>query len=495
VGEDVKGADNALVPTTLTPALLGSSESFLGWIGKIPPFFGSAVQAGPEKIWETPFSHMANVLKVQGVPDSHLKAALLILLVLNSPRLGYPLVLEIINDEEKTGMSLLKKCLTLVPTTFYEEFDDPSKNIFVRERRELKGKVIISDDSSKYKNVASNLNSLLDRQKIPLKKTQKGEYGGNPRRIVISGPVGFISIAQNSKRTVLTFPSFLKIHLPAGEPIPDPRRIFNPKEVTDTQKSRFDLLLGYFINGFKRLQALPVRVPFSNILSAHLAKSKNTPKLNTFLDTIRIISIINNTLPESEEEYLVRTRGVEMKLARSALGTGNIQQHPLVASKVDYYILWSLMSGLIKNDNEDVFLTELQKRIFEVIKAYNLSGFATTFKKDLPMSDSEKLTTIENYSECWISQEKIFEEVNKDGREKVSNTQKIGRELRPMRDDKKIIADKNIPGEKNKPGYYVTTFDIQETVPLPEPSEIEDPVLKKEKIKIINPITGEIDEI
>jgi hypothetical protein len=182
-----------------------------------------------------------------------------------------------------------------------------------------------------------------------------------------------------------------------------------------------------------------------------------------------------------------------MRLAKAALGSGNIQQHPLVASKVDYYIFWRLMSELIKNDNEDVFLTERQKRVFEAVKLINVEAFAVIMKSpDIP--EYEKLTTIENAHQAWASQEQIFEAVNKDGGEKIPNTQTIGRDLREMK-DKKLINDKNIPGSKNRPGYYVTTFDIGGTVPLPHPLEIEDPVLGKAKIRIQNPITGEIDEI
>jgi hypothetical protein len=182
-----------------------------------------------------------------------------------------------------------------------------------------------------------------------------------------------------------------------------------------------------------------------------------------------------------------------MKIVKSALGTVNIPQQKLVSSKVDYYIFWILMSGLIKKENEDVFLSERQRRIFEVIKAHNTTGFGSTFK-DFPMSDYEQLTTIENYSESWASLEVIFEKVNKDGGEKISNTQIVYRELQELK-EKKLIKEMKDPGAKNKLGYYVTTFDIQDTVPLPHSSEIEDPALGKAKIRIQNPITGEIDEI
>jgi hypothetical protein len=224
-----------------------------------------------------------------------------------------------------------------------------------------------------------------------------------------------------------------------------------------------------------------------------LTQAKNSPKLDAFLSALRIITIINHSPDESAEERLSKDCGVDMKIVKSALGIVNIPQQSLVASKVDYYIFWLLMSGLIQSENEAVFLTERQKRIFEVTKRHNVGALGRTMISP-NMPEYEKLTTIENADVSWASLEEIFEAVNKDGGEKISNTQIVGRELRELK-EKKIIKDKNMPGSKNRLGYHVTTFDIGDKVSLPHPSEIEDPVLEKEKIKILNPITEEINEI
>jgi hypothetical protein len=492
MGEDVKEANNALVPAALTPALLGSAQSFREWILSIPSYFERAAPVGPEKVWETRFSRICLVLKMLGVPDNHLQTALTTLLVLNSAHLGNPLALELIDNEEKSGGNLLRRCLTLIPETFQVEFADISKDFLILQKKEFKGKVIIASDSPKYKKVAEDLNSLLESQRVKLKHTSGGKYGITTQPILVAGPVGFVSIAQDSESTVLNRPSFLKIHFNSGQSVVDPRMVFNPQAATEEQNNRFKLFLAKFKNGFKRLQFQPVQIPFENVIADHLMQTKNSPKLEAFLKALRIITIINHSPDELDEERLSKDCGVDMKIVKSALGTVNIQQ-PLVASKVDYYIFWRLMSELIKNENEDVFLTERQKRIFEVIKAYNAACFGSTFKS-FPMSDYEKLTTIENYSDAWASLDKIFEAVNKDGGEKIPNMQTVGRELREL-NEKKLITDENIPNSKNKPGYYVTTFENRDTVPLPDPSEIEAPALGKEKIKIRNPITGEIDEI
>jgi hypothetical protein len=61
--------------------------------------------------------------------------------------------------------------------------------------------------------------------------------------------------------------------------------------------------------------------------------------------------------------------------------------------------------------------------------------------------------------------------------------------------DEGEIQEGKYPAPKNKNGYFVTSFDSEDTVSLPHPSEIEDPFLGKAKIKIQNPITGKIEEV
>jgi hypothetical protein len=60
--------------------------------------------------------------------------------------------------------------------------------------------------------------------------------------------------------------------------------------------------------------------------------------------------------------------------------------------------------------------------------------------------------------------------------------------------DKGLIGRDKPPKSKHY-SYYVHTFQIDSTIALPKPGDIEDIVSEKKPIKVMNPITGEIVEI
>ncbi len=491
--KDLQQTTEALVPFKKEePMVIGPASSFLDRLLSKPLYLPGATQVGIGQPWTTDFSEMAHFLKMQGVPNGHMKAALAILLGLNSSNLDNAIVIEIIDNEERIGGKILDTSLSLIPRSFWVKFKAIPKDIFILEREQLKGKVIIDHDSTQYGKVTSDLNTLLAQQKLESRQTILGKYGSAIQDVSISGPVAFISIAQEEESVVLSHPSFLQIRLTSGEPPQDPSLVFDPKGASEMQRKQFNLGLQRVIGSLKRLRPQQVVIPYRDVLLNHLSKTKNGPKGETLLNALRIITLINHPPSPSEEEQLAKAWDCDIEMIELAIGKKVFPHRPLIATKRDYYILWVIMSDLVQN-NEDCSLTARQKRIFKVIKEHNLAGFGRTWK-NFPMSDYEKLTTIENADLTWASQERIFEEVNKDGGDPISNTQIVYRELQDLK-QKELIKEKKDPGAKNRLGYYVTTFDFQDTVTLPRPSGIEDPILGKERIKVQNPITGDIEEV
>jgi hypothetical protein len=454
------------------------------------PYLPGATPVGREEPSTTDFSEIVYYLKMQGMPNGHLKAALAILVGMNSANLKNAIAIEIIDNDERNGGKVLDTCLPLVPHTFWVKFPMIPKDIFLRERETLKEKVIIEHDSIGYEKVAGDLNTLLDRQELIFTQTHFGKYGSGPQPITVSGPVGFISIAQDEQSCVLSHPSFLKIRLTSGEPPQDPNLIFDPKGASEMQNKQFKILLQRISSSFERLRPQPVSIPYKDVLLNYLSKTKNGPKGESFLNGLRIITLINNPPKLSKEEQVAKAWGCDIEMIEAATGIKVFPPETLVATKREYYIFWVIYSDLVRNDR--VSLNPVQKRIREVVRDRNLKGLGTTWAAG--ETPAEKLIDISHADSVWASMDDIFKALEKDGGEPVGSTSTVRREVKELVDEGEIQEGK-YPAPKNKNGYFVTSFDSEDTVSLPHPSEIEDPFLGKAKIKIQNPITGKIEEV
>ena len=57
------------------------------------------------------------------------------------------------------------------------------------------------------------------------------------------------------------------------------------------------------------------------------------------------------------------------------------------------------------------------------------------------------------------------------------------------------ILDRSKPPKSRHFGYYVMTLDLGGSISLPNPSEINDPIYKGAPVEIINPLSGQTEEI
>jgi len=493
--QDFEHTTRALVPLKKEePMVIAPASSFLDRLLNKPLYLPGATQIGPGQSWTTDFSEMANFLRMQGVPNGHLKPALAMLVGLNSANLENAIAIEIIDNEEKSGGRILDTCLALIPKTFWAEFKTIPKDFFIQEREQLKGKVIVNHDSDQFGRVTSDLNTLLVQQELESTQTIFGKYGPVTQDTSVKGPVGFISIAKDEESCVLSHPSCLKIRLPSGEPPQDLSIVFDPKGVLEAQRNQFMMGLQRVIASMKRIRPQPVIIPYNNVLLNHFSKTKNGHKAETFLNALRIITMIAHPPAVSREEQLAKVWECNIEMIETATGKKVFRPGTLVATKREYYILRVIFSDLAQKNTENGSLTDRQKRIFKVIMGQNLAALEGGSLANPDAPPHEKLNTIRYANQTWASQEEIFEGLNKDGGDPMGSTSTFYRELQEMEKHGFIKGEKD-PGAKNRIGYYVTTFDSQDTVSLPHPSEIEDPVLGREKIRIQNPITGEIDEV
>jgi len=244
-----------------------------------------------------------------------------------------------------------------------------------------------------------------------------------------------------------------------------------------------------------------VNVPFFGDLRKHFDALKlqaTVGMMHPLISLISLIAIVNNSEPLRPEE-IFRTY-----ISNKRQKQGNWLQKPgydvhakvrdqgiiISATKIDYHLAYTLLGGRFAVSNDG--LTKRQLRIYEAVKKWNMGYLKESTFAQLE-NEYEGLALIVNCTGCWVSREKIVELVNKEDDTKLSPST-IYYELKTL-ERKGVIEYKKLPGVKNKFGYYVLTLEAGNTVILPKPSTIIDPILKGEKVKVMNPVTGEVEEI
>jgi len=446
--------------------------------------------AAPDRdnIWKTPMTDITDLLTMSGVPSDQMQISLITLLILSSAHLGNPISLELIDDSYAGADNILRICTGLTPDNFLLNFS--RKLIFndiLTEKDRIKGRSIVGFDSIEFEKVKNKINLLLKNQRLIDELTLSSKVGSHPIRIEITGPTSCVLITNNPKKLILTDPSFLRCYLQ-----PSSQSISYVSELSQQDQAKLKVYSNFMKNNLERLQHQKITIPYRDNIIKYLEKTKIArDKVETLLRMLRVITIINNSPPLNGIELLSNYSKSDLTTVATAFGNSIVPPTELTATKVDYYIFWILMSGFIQN--EDTYLTENQKRIFEVIKKHNEKGLATLTMNDPNDSKYEKLNLIAaDNSPAQITQEQIFIEINKNGGDEIKSKDTLYKYIQELLKIG-LIGVKKYSG-LNKYGYYVTTWEMTDTVKLPHPSEIDHPVMKN-KIKIRNPLTGEIDEV
>ncbi len=440
---------------------------------------------GPDGIWVTPFSVFAEFFKKQSFPPVYIQLALINLVVLISAHLGNPIVLEIIDDVSAGAADLVQRCMDLAPRSFWEPFLEMSLDDLVKSRENIKGKTIVGSDSAGFEKGKETLNLFLANQKLTDQRTVLTKIGNVPVTTVIVGPTGCVLISKNPKKLILTHPSFLGIEF---KPI---TQGFYAPELEERAKAQLELHRDWIRESLQRLKENPVRIPFWPDIVQHLQADPSARAKGEMLRRmLKDVTIINNSphMTESEIYSLVlKSNPATVALAK---GLTAIPQGVLVARKVDYYILCVLLSGMLRI--EGVSFSERERRIFRVVKDFNEGALGTSF---MPPNATkfDKLAQIPKSPFTWPDQEEIFERVNRDGGEEVGSTSTVYSDLQDLEKKGVIKNAKNPNGRQH--GYYVTTWELSDTISLPDPKDVEDPYTGKEPIKVRNPITGEVDVV
>ena len=418
---------------------------------------------------------------------TNLKAGLLTYLALVSVKLGYPLSIILRSEEPATAADLLNVCKQIAPKKSYREVQQLKYEELYMDREYFEEKVIICQDLSGLKKAMPDFLMLLTQGFATRQENYKSKLGSGIKERMIKYPIGFIGIEPVNRETILNHPSIIRV--PVGNT--DCFKNMNLCSVVNdrTQNGNTDMRIETrrIATIFERLAYKKVDIPYYQQFFSHVLKQKPSNLLEKFKvihKLISIISIINNPQPLTTAEMYAKLINVDFKDMKKMSETEIV----ITATKVEYYLTKLLLDDVIPVKINS--LTTSQIRVFEAVKAINFGKLRSTFINQ--NSVREKLWTVLKSSRFWAKKEEIFEQVNKTSSEIVTFPV-IDKELSSIK--KMGLVETQRLEKSYKYGYYIVVPEANGSINLPNPSQIIDPLLCNQRVKVKNPLTGEIDII
>lgn len=248
---------------------------------------------------------------------------------------------------------------------------------------------------------------------------------------------------------------------------------------------------------FQRLKPRPVIIPFEDQLASALVESgcdHASKKMGILKNVISVCAIINHPPSVHKAEvgamiYDTDEREVGRWLIDAGLqkASETVPEEPIVATKVDYHMARLLLDGILMTGSTR--FTDRQKKVFETVKAINMGKMRDAIlKKD---DDVEKLAAIAQHSGYWATREKVFEIINNDNYDfsmsSVSNDLVALLEMG--------VLERAKPPKSRFFGYYIMTTTLSDAIKLPAPETIQDPVYQGKAVTVVNPMSGQVEQI
>lgn len=455
----------------------------------------SRVMTLDDIFFKNPLQEAAKLLQKNMITDHNLKAALLTLIIILSAKLNKPMGLMLATSDLSIGMKILKQCMILAPEETYKECGQLNIAELFCSAEGLNGKAIISLEPSGFIKTWKHLEKMLNIGYSMHTEVIKSSYNTFTHSNRTDSLVSIVGIITGMIDRNYNNPIVLKVPLHVDE-YPLSQLLCQCQDGIQSDLST-EVATVRLRETLARLRPMKVDIPFSTLLFTAIKVSNAAypeRKLEMLLKVISICCIINNADQVTREEIIARIYKIDIrKLNR--LQTSSLMKHQLdpeklpvlTATKIDYYHAWLLMNEMIPI--QEISLSDRQIKVFEVIKKINFGKLNNSFSENNVIKQLSQISTSSTY---WARREKIFEEFNKNGHEEASQST-IYIELQHLIKEG-LIAEDKYPKSTSK-GYYVATFEAGKNIKLPHPSEIIDDEFKGEKLQVINPLTGQEENI
>jgi hypothetical protein len=197
-------------------------------------------------------------------------------------------------------------------------------------------------------------------------------------------------------------------------------------------------------------------------------------------DTSSLLAKLINSRPEHIREWLRINDAINPPVVSCGA--------ELVSGKIEYFIMGKLLEGIIPLNHQSPSL--LRKQLFDAVKKINLSNIESS---TIPQDDTLEILYTLNYFELyWAKINAIFKKINK-GRTDIISIAVIEAELVAIK--KMGFMERKKFKDRDEHGYFITTLTIDGAVKFPELVEPVSAGSNEQQMKVVIPVTGQIDKI
>jgi len=442
-----------------------------------------------------PWTEIANLLKQQMIAGHNLRIAILSMLNIMSAKLNKPMCLMLAASDPYVGMSILKQCMMMAPENAYKECGQFKYEELFGDNSSISGKALIGLEPSAFTKTWMHLEKMLTMGATTHTEVIKSKYNTFTHSHRAESLVSVIGVMPDLKDKTYSHPVVLKLPVQVDE---YPLSNFSILQDDKTPNVYMEVALARIRETLARLQPMAVDIPYADVLlNAIKAANPADPerKMEMILKTLAICCIINNPSPVNQDEIIARIYNIDiqkLRLIKAKASSATNQNQPdvphvLKATKVDYFYVWLLLDDMLPV--KQISLSDRQIKIFEAVKRINMGKLGNSFTEQNIVKQLSQISTSSAY---WVKRENIFEALNNNGSEDISPST-IYNELQHLIKEG-IVAEGKYPKSTQK-GFYIITSEAGKNIRLPHPSTIIDSVYQGQKVKVVNPLTGNIEEI
>ena len=428
-----------------------------------------------------------------GTDPDNIQAASLVHIAMLSAGLGYPIAAMLVAEDLQGAIQVLDHCQKLAPKDATIEFREVKPDhLYIKGGGLLNGKCVISTEVNGFSKVERDLELIITRGHTVRQELVKGKYETVLSEQRSKTQLSFIGIDGGKLGKGFGHPSILKIPFSSNRAVMGHIRSDIIEQYGLMQSPLFKIRKSY-----QRLKPRSVIIPFEEQLARAMEESgceHAQEKMGILKNVISVCAIINRPPPVQMAElgaiiYDTDERDVCRWLIDAGLGkdTENSFEEPIVATKVDYHMARLLLDGILMSG--PTHFTDRQKKVFEMVKAINMGRISDAMLKK--EDDVEKLALIARNFGCWASREKVFEMIN-NGSDDFSFSS-VSNDLVALVE--MGVLERAKPPKSRFFGYYIMTTTSCDTVQLPASETIQDPVYEGKAVSIVNPLSGQVEQI
>jgi hypothetical protein len=445
-------------------------------------------------IFRTPLLWVSEYLKKKGVAPINIRAGLLTYLCLNSVKLGFPLSVILTSEDKTIAFRLLLECMKIAPNNSFREVQGLKVEELYKDREFYKNKVLICHDISTIKKALPDILRLITEGYSEHQAHSMSKFGGGMQKFIAQHPKALIGIEKTNGAQLINHPSIIKVPVDINcchDEIASSIFSNSTTNISNTERRTVATI-------FERLGNRKVSIPYPDQIVRAIApqKPKNFyDKLRLIKKVISLCTIVNDPPQLTSIEFFAKYIGVRSEEIYQTMGKEGIRSAQLPsainiieANKVDYYISAMLLDGVIGITSDS--FTDAQIKIFKAVKLINfhkLKGAAINQNNEL-----KKLSMLPRFPAYWAYMHELLKILNKPNRFTMP-VPFIEKTLAQLKQHKMLGIKK---GESTKGnGFFILVPKINSYIKMPALPDIIDPNDQGQVIKVLNPLTGSVEEL